>query len=600
MLHAFICVDSLTLEISMIQTKVVSWLHMKKVDSIKLALSKVSYVSASTVELSVNLLYVSVIVDAVTPQEWIVKTLEKLDQHPNIQISRIILQNVEGAIDASSAETQKSVSLLQRMCIGLSRYIDQARFPDNPLEPRPLPDSLQALLSHATQGPAYHAEQSSTAQTDVVLHCGDLDSALPKNTPTAKEGIWFIDRNGLPEQLEHSMLTRPSLIWIHLWRWTDQQQQSTERVASHALPLQSFSISDVRNYGFACLPNFIVSRLNWLANGIDPIEHEKNQIASHLVTEDAFPTSYQAKKKPGRYFCLRTVLLFLAYTKQRIRNRLQQEQWQLGFIHSQDHGSKHQVDEFQAIAPPDGTIWADPHLIQKDGNTHVFFEELHLKENKGRIASAVLTSNGFEQAPVTVLKESHHLSYPFVFEHENTVYMIPETASMRTISLYKASVFPTAWEYMGNLMENIDAADSTLYKHNGVWWLFTNGMSHPNVDERDQLLLFYSDDLLGAQWHAHPLNPVVTGVDRARMAGNLYTRQGELFRPSQYGANRYGFGVNISRITQLSKTDYQETAIERLVPSSNTKWIGCHSAVHSNELIVIDRLKRVLNFTNFQ
>jgi len=301
----------------------------------------------------------------------------------------------------------------------------------------------------------------------------------------------------------------------------------------------------------------------------------------------------KAQSSPsGQFFCRRTIALFLAQTKQRLRNRFQDEQWQLGLINSSSHTTEKAVAQFKELTPPKGKIWADPHVVEHDDKTYVFFEELQHRENKGRIAAARLTPEGFEHPPEVVLDETHHLSYPHVFKHNQAYYMIPETAAKQTISLYKSSAFPHGWEKLGDIMNDIDAADTTVLQHGGIWWLFTNGMSHPSVDERDQLLLFYAEDLHSAHWQPHPLNPIVTGVDRARMGGPIYEKNNTLFRVSQYGANRYGYGVNISRIQHISKTDYQETLISRLTPKPDSQWIGCHTAVHTDKIILIDRLRR--------
>ena len=51
---------------------------------------------------------------------------------------------------------------------------------------------------------------------------------------------------------------------------------------------------------------------------------------------------------------------------------------------------------------------------------------------------------GGEAAPVgppaTALETPYHLSYPFVFRHEDDIFMIPESSANRTVELYRASV----------------------------------------------------------------------------------------------------------------------------------------------------------------
>ena len=534
-----------------------------------------------------TVLTVSVIINAMTPPQWVVRTLSALHDHELIQINCIFLQSLnDDVVDTPDSKAPLYKAPLYRACKWLSDYIDRPRFPTSPLQPEPLPAQLQAVLVDATK------PFEIASPTDLVLHLGNTDT-VPPNTPAAKNGIWFVKHEELVDYINVSLLQRPSLLWIHLWKWVGTDLVAPERVGSHALPLQSFSKTDLQTCGFGCLPDFILSRVNWLAQGLDPQLYEANQVSTNNYAADAFPSTPHALTLTQNGFCWRTIRLFFLQTKVRLRKRFQYEQWQLGFLKTNAHAAEHKLQAFRELKPTSNMTWADPHLLIHNGQTHVFFEELEHKENKGRIATAVLTEDGFQDAPKTVLNEPYHLSYPFVFEYENVQYMIPETATRRTIRLYKANAFPDDWEHVGNIMDNINAADTTVFRRDGLWWLFTNGMSHPSVDERDQLLLFHAEDLLSGDWQAHPLNPVVTGVDRARMGGAVYEKDGQLFRPSQYGANRYGFGVNLSMITQLNKTNYQETLVSRLTPESNTEWIGCHTAVHSDELVIVDRLKRV-------
>ena len=88
------------------------------------------------------------------------------------------------------------------------------------------------------------------------------------------------------------------------------------------------------------------------------------------------------------------------------------------------------------------------------------------------------------------------------------------------------------------------------------------------------------------------MNPVVSGVDRARMAGSVIRRGDCLYRPSQYGAVRYGYGINLHRIDILNTETYAEVIIGRLLPESGGTWLGCHSITHANGTTVLDRVSR--------
>jgi len=530
----------------------------------------------------------TVVLDALTPPQWVVSTLERLEQHPYIQLQQILLQR---AVDTPVAARQSAENLLHSTARTLLYgYINRPIYGFTACDAATLPEKLQALIQ--TNSAAFSTHPETGIDCDVLLHLGDPDNDVP-GLPTPKHGMWFVKHHELIDQIEAAVISRESLLWIHLWRSDKQASNTLRRVGSHSLPMQTFSITDVLDYTFGSLPTLIESRLNWLANGHDPKTFEAEQINPDLYANAGLPDTYRAKKLSGVEFSIRVLLMLLRQTKQRIRDKLQVEQWQIGYKSGNHHASECKVRDYLELKPPENTIWADPHLLVENNQTHVFFEELDITENHGRIAWSILTPEGFEQPPQTVLAEDHHLSYPFVLKHQNEFYMLPETAAQRNISLYKATRFPDQWQRLGDVMTDINAADSSLFQHDGLWWLFTNTMTLRSVDERDQLMLYYSDDFLSGNWHPHPLNPVVTGVDRARMAGPIYEKNSELFRPNQYGAKRYGYGINISRILSLSKTDYKEVMISRLTPEKSEVWIGCHTALHTEKLTVVDRLRRV-------
>ena len=48
-------------------------------------------------------------------------------------------------------------------------------------------------------------------------------------------------------------------------------------------------------------------------------------------------------------------------------------------------------------------------------------------------------------------------------------------------------------------MENIKAYDATVIYHKNKWWMFADVVEHEGVSSWDELFLFYSDDLFGAE-----------------------------------------------------------------------------------------------------
>ncbi len=246
--------------------------------------------------------------------------------------------------------------------------------------------------------------------------------------------------------------------------------------------------------------------------------------------------------------------------------------------------------DYHPLLPPADRFWADPFPVVREGRYCVFFEEALFAQSKGHIAVIELDEDGPVGVARTVIEQPYHMSYPFLLEWEGQLYMIPETAAANRIEVYRCIAFPDRWEKVGHLMENIRAYDATLTLYQGRWWMFVNVCEHDGVSSWEHLHLYYADHPLSTNWTAHPLNPVVSDVRRARPAGRLFKRGGALYRPSQNSAHYYGYGLKLNRIAVLSETDYREDEVESREPDWDPAIIGVHTLNRAGRLTVIDAL----------
>ncbi len=245
-----------------------------------------------------------------------------------------------------------------------------------------------------------------------------------------------------------------------------------------------------------------------------------------------------------------------------------------------------QPDGFTAIPAPDGHFYADPFVVSRGSRNFIFFEDYPYREGKGVISVLEIDRSGKVGQARRVLERPYHLSYPFVFEHENDIYMIPETFDAHRIELYRASRFPDDWELAAILKENVDAVDTTLWRENGIFYFFTS-IASKGMTPNDFLYLFCADSLTG-EWHPHPDNPLNSDVRSSRGAGNLFKRRGRLIRPAQDCSVRYGYACQLNEVKTLSPDKYREAPLSRIEPNWSPGLIGTHT-INSNESIeVID------------
>ena len=234
--------------------------------------------------------------------------------------------------------------------------------------------------------------------------------------------------------------------------------------------------------------------------------------------------------------------------------------------------------------------FADSFYVQDHDRHYIFFEEVDDQHPVGFLSVLEVFKDGTHTTPKSILKLDYHLSYPCVFKVENDWYMIPESSANKTVELWKCIDFPLKWEKHSNLLENIEAVDSTPLYHEGMWYLFTS--TRRNCKKfGDRLDLFFTQDILNPNWQEHPQNPVCKGKIQYRMAGKPFIYQNKLVRPSQDSLKRYGGHIELKEIIKLNPIEYEERLCETILPDWLDMDDGCHTIdVHQN-FVVIDAIR---------
>ncbi len=243
------------------------------------------------------------------------------------------------------------------------------------------------------------------------------------------------------------------------------------------------------------------------------------------------------------------------------------------------------VDAFTCL-PDDGKrYYADPFVLVRGGIAHVFCEEVPFATNKGVISHFTIDEDGNASTPRAVLERPYHLSYPFVFEREGEVWMIPESSANRTVELYRAERFPDRWVKHATLFDDVLADDATLLEKDGRLWLFAS-IRDWQASSWDALGLFHAGSLTGP-WRAHCANPVVLDPSSARPAGAVFKRNGELIRPAQDCALGYGRGLAFCRIDRLDEEGFAQSVLARAEPLTRSAH-GLHTYNRAGPFELID------------
>lgn len=241
------------------------------------------------------------------------------------------------------------------------------------------------------------------------------------------------------------------------------------------------------------------------------------------------------------------------------------------------------------LYPPAGCLWADPFIWSTPDAHFVFVEELPFTTGKGHISVLELSREGRLRDIRKVLERPYHLSYPFLFQWNGSLYMIPESGANRTVEVYRCSEFPHSWVFDRLLLQDIVTADATLVEHAGRWWMFVNQLP-PSGSIHESLHLYSAPTPLGP-FAPHAGNPVKSSLYGSRPAGAMFTHAGHLFRPAQDCSHAYGEAVVIQKVVALTDTRFEEVEAARIVPNGDTPVRRIHTVNSGDGVRVIDALR---------
>ncbi|MDX2048949.1 MAG: hypothetical protein SFU87_19325 [Chitinophagaceae bacterium] len=301
-------------------------------------------------------------------------------------------------------------------------------------------------------------------------------------------------------------------------------------------------------------------------------------------TENAF----KAQRYPNLYQTLKYLvqLSFIKFRKASDSIRGRSERWEVRY--STAEWDNLELSQTKTVSNPPHTFYADPFIFFYKSKPYLFVEEFCYKRGKGMISVLEYANNSFIKK-ATIIDEEFHLSFPFIFEHENEIYMCPETWQSGQIRLYKCTSFPEKWELVKVLMDGVHTVDTMLMQKDGKWYMLTNIMN-PGGGATNELFIYYADDLFSGKWQPHAMNPIMVDASNGRNAG-LLKKDGKFFRAAQgFGFDLYGKKISIFEILKITPFEYEEKLVEEILPSYDKKVIGNHHLSSHNGFTVFDTI----------
>lgn len=278
-------------------------------------------------------------------------------------------------------------------------------------------------------------------------------------------------------------------------------------------------------------------------------------------------------------YLLRTILLYLTLRIKRLILR-KHERWGVAFVAGSWRDAI--LRKGVQIKNPPNRFFADPFVVTKNNRTICFVEDYSYKQRRACITAVEIIDKKRYEILGPVIEESFHMSFPYLFEYQQELYMIPETCESNSIRLYKCVEFPLKWEYQKEILSGVSAVDSMIFEYKGNWWLLTNTATKGNNDYYSQLMAYYSAQPFSDGWIAHERNPLVFDSNIGRNGGILDVESNFPIRCRQkQGFNLYGFALTLARITDITPSSFREQEIGQILPNFFPKIRGCHH-IHSN------------------
>lgn len=251
------------------------------------------------------------------------------------------------------------------------------------------------------------------------------------------------------------------------------------------------------------------------------------------------------------------------------------------------------------ILKPSFRFWyADPMPVSIGNKDFVFVEMYDKLRKKGFIGISETDEQGSLRKPQRVIEEEFHLSFPYVFKHNNAYFMIPECSESGQIRIYKMGADPYHWNIYLKWNDYQGFVDTVVYsKEDGDLYLITS-QENPENKYQTRLVLLLLTNL--SDQTAADLKQIWRAADYsyyARNAGGIMKQQDTIYRAVQYStAREYGKNIIIKQITEMNENGLIEKDCSKIkigdlsykLPAFIYRPWGTHTYGRSNKIEVLD------------
>ncbi|MGS0638358.1 glucosamine inositolphosphorylceramide transferase family protein [Citrobacter sp. VF227] len=228
------------------------------------------------------------------------------------------------------------------------------------------------------------------------------------------------------------------------------------------------------------------------------------------------------------------------------------------------------------------TFQADPFLIEKDDKLYVFYEAFSFRNSKGTLRCRILDRELTEIDDVKLEGFDDlrcHLSFPFLININNQLFMIPESSERKEVLLFQSVEFPARWKKIKVLLSDTEVTDNIFLSINETCYLLSTTM--------DNKIIIHSAEHLHGQWQR--ITPTLkVSNHHHRGAGTPYLVDNKMyFLTQECTPETYGKSIYIKELVTLNDINFDENLIEQINSSINHS-DGVHTLNFSNNFIAYD------------
>lgn len=231
--------------------------------------------------------------------------------------------------------------------------------------------------------------------------------------------------------------------------------------------------------------------------------------------------------------------------------------------------------EFREVRTPENIWVADPFVYEVEGQSYLFTEVFLKDKNKGAIGYFRF----IEGEPIyqgIAIEQPYHMSYPCIFHHKGTFYMIPETSANKSIEMYRAERFPDKWVIDTVLQKGEKCVDTTVRFYGETPQLFTYRMTNG-----EWKLIQYNLDM--SQKKLEFISETRYRSNCGRPAGFFFGNEKKL-RPAQNCSRMYGEEIIVYTVDSVSPyREHENYRIQISDIGTDRKYNRIHT-INSNEI----------------